>query len=189
WRSAFDEGEYGIGRLASPLEPGVDAPDNAVFFDEQLADDFGAPGKIPRAVALYERDGGLLWKHFTIDPAHNESRRARELVLRSLSAVGNYDYGFNWVFHQDGTLEMEIELTGIMLAKGLAASTDTAHAAHIASHKVSETVAAPHHQHFFNFRLDFDVDGASNTVVESNTRTQPGAIANPFGNAMEVETT
>jgi Cu2+-containing amine oxidase len=29
WRNAFDEGEYGLGRLATPLEPGKDAPDFA----------------------------------------------------------------------------------------------------------------------------------------------------------------
>jgi primary-amine oxidase len=188
WRSAFDEGEYGIGRLASPLEPGIDAPENAALFDADLADDLGQPHKIPRAIALYERDGGVLWKHYTIDTDHNESRRARELVIKSMAAVGNYDYGFNWIFHQDGTLEMEVELTGIMLAKGVAASTDTAHAAHDHGHKVSELVTAPHHQHFFNVRLDFDVDGASNTVVEMNTRSAPPGRANPQGNAMEVDT-
>jgi hypothetical protein len=29
WRNAFDEGEYGLGRLATPLEPSKDAPDPA----------------------------------------------------------------------------------------------------------------------------------------------------------------
>ncbi|MBI3553711.1 MAG: primary-amine oxidase [Elusimicrobia bacterium] len=187
WRSAFDEGEYGIGRLAGPFEPGVDAPENAVFFDADFADDFGKSNKIARAVALYERDGGLLWKHFTIDPEHNESRRARELVLKSMAAVGNYDYAFSWIFRQDGSLEMQIELTGIMLAKGVAVSSATAR--HDFAHRVSQAVAAPHHQHFFNFRLDFDVDGASNTVVESNTRSLPGGASNPYGNGIEVELT
>jgi primary-amine oxidase len=189
WRSAFDEGEYGIGRLSSPLEAGIDAPENAALFDADLADDMGKSRKIPRAIALYERDGGVLWKHYDIDTDHNESRRARELVIKSMAAVGNYDYGFSWIFHQDGTLEMQVELTGIMLAKGIMASTDSVHMSHDYSHKVSELVAAPHHQHFFNFRLDFDVDGASNTVVEMNTRSAPAGRANPYGNVMEVETT
>jgi primary-amine oxidase len=33
--------------------------------------------------------------------------------------VGNYDYGFNWVFHQDGTLEIEVLVSGIMQTKGI----------------------------------------------------------------------
>lgn len=188
WRSAFDEGEYGVGRLASPLEPGLDAPENATLFDSVVADDRGQAVTLPKTVALFERDGGLLWKHYTTGTNRNEARRARELVLRSMAAVGNYDYGFNWIFRQDGSLEMQVELTGIMLAKGVDASTGTArHAGH--GHQVSQLVQAPHHQHFFNFRLDFDVDGTSNTVVEVNTRSAPPGKANPYGNAMEVQTT
>src|SRR5207237_10448462 len=33
FRNAFDEGEYGIGRLALALEPQTDTPDNDVTFD------------------------------------------------------------------------------------------------------------------------------------------------------------
>ncbi len=51
--------------------------------------------------------------------AATSSRRARELVVFSLVTVGNYDYGFNWIFGQDGTLEVQAVLTGIMLTKGV----------------------------------------------------------------------
>ena len=37
-------------------------------------------------------------------------------------------------------------------------------------HLVAANVVAPHHQHFFNFRLDFDVDGPANSVHEMNTQ-------------------
>ena len=192
WRSAFDEGEYGVGRLIAPLEPSVDVPENAVFFDAAFADDFGKAYALPRAAALYERDGGILWKHFEFDSNHNESRRGRELVLTSVAAVGNYDYGYSWIFRQDGSMECEIALTGIMLAKGLpaAGAADPAHEheGHYL-HKVSSVTAAPHHQHFFNYRLDFDVDGTTNTVFELNTRMLPAGKDNPYGNAMAVEET
>lgn len=183
WRAAFDVGEYGIGRLASPLEPGQDAPNNARFFDAAFVDDFGKTYRIPRAVALYERDGGLLWKHYTLEPEANESRRARELVIASIVTVGNYDYALKWIFRQDAQLEFEADLTGIMLAQGI----QHAHGEH--AHQVSKTVAAPHHQHFFNMRLDFDVDGTSNSAVELNTRVLPAGRGNPYGNAFTMEQT
>src|SRR4029079_11869902 len=119
---------------------------------------------VKRAVALYERDGGVLWKHadYSSFPfMHNESRRARDLVLSWFANVGNYEYGFNWIFHQDGTLEMEVLLTGIMAARAVD-DYENHSANHAASHghKVAPNVEAVHHQHFFNFRLDFDVDGS-----------------------------
>ena len=178
FRGVFDEGEYGLGQMSFPLHPGADAPDNAQFFPAVLADEKGAPRQVERAVALYERDGGILWKHYDADTNHNESRRARDLVLSSIATVGNYDYGFNWIFHQDGTLEMDLILTGIMQTKGVSGHEDHH------SHLVAKGVAAVHHQHFFNFRLDMDIDGGSgNSVVELNSEPIPSGAGNQFGNA------
>jgi primary-amine oxidase len=178
FRGVFDEGEYGLGQFMFPLEAGADAPSNAVLFDGLLADEKGAAREIPRAVAIYERDGGILWKHYDLDTGHNETRRARELVLSWVATVGNYDYGFNWIFHQDGTLEMDVILTGIMQTKGVSGMTDHN------SHLVMKDVSATHHQHFFNFRLDMDVDGTGgNSVAELNTEGIPPGPDNRFGNA------
>ena len=190
FRNAFDEGEDSMGRYANSLEPGTDAPSNAAFVDAVLADESGVPFVVPRAVALYERDGGLLWKHFDRDNNSNESRRSRELVLSWIATVGNYDYGFNWVFHQDGTLEMQALLTGIMETKGV----DMASASHRAGeaaygHLVEKNLLAVHHQHFFNFRLDMDVDGTSNSVVEMNTQAEPANPGNRYKNAFVMKET
>ena len=64
-----------------------------------------------QVIGLYEVDAGIAWKH------NIETRRARNLVLMFVASVGNYDYGFSWIFHQDGTLEMKVGLTGIMAVK------------------------------------------------------------------------
>ena len=192
FRNAFDEGEYGLGRLTDTLEVGTDAPPHARFFDAVFADDLGKPITLPRAVALYERDGGLLWKHFEYYSNSNDSRRARELVLFSIVTIGNYDYGMSWIFRQDGTLEMQAVLSGIMLTKGVHSKT----ASHDGKehegrfwHLVAPNVAAVHHQHFFNFRLDFDVDGPANSVREINTRPLPPGPDNPALNAFVMEET
>jgi primary-amine oxidase len=198
FRNAFDAGEYGIGRLTNDLERGTDAPAHASFIPAVFADDLGAPEAEPRAnaIAVYERDGGVLWKHYQFDDGPNGtnySRRARELVVSWVATVGNYDYGLNWVFRQDGTLELEAFLTGILLAKGVAAKTAAEHAMDGDGrywHLVGPNVAAPHHQHFFNFRLDFDVDGpAPNAIRELNVRAEPAGAGNPAFNAFVMEET
>jgi primary-amine oxidase len=189
WRSAFDVGEYGVGRLSSPLEPGKDAPDNAVLLDAVFADDFGKPYTLPRVIGIYERDGGILWKHFDIFTSRNETRRARQLVMFFVASIGNYDYAINWVFHQDGVLELDAALTGIMLAKGVHEKTVVRHRHGPAAHLVSQNLVAPHHQHFFNFRLDMDIDGVRNSVVESNSRALPRGGQNPSGNGFVMQET
>jgi len=167
FRNAFDQGEIDLGRYANSLEPGTDVPAHAAFYDATLADDHGRAYEIPRAVALYERDGGLLWKHVDY-PRANESRRGRELVLGWIANQGNYEYGFNWVFHQDGTLEMEALLIGIVLPKVVAGGrpVDDDHPPH--GRMVAPHIEGVHHQHWFNFRLDMDVDGPANAVLEVN---------------------
>ena len=127
WRSAFDVGEYGMGRLASSIEPNTDAPSNATLLDATFAGDDGKPYVLPRAVGIYERDGGMLWKHYEVYSETNESRRARELVIFFIATIGNYDYAVNWIFHQDGALEVDAALTGIMLPKGVSNATGGAH--------------------------------------------------------------
>jgi primary-amine oxidase len=178
FRNSFDAGELGLGVNASTLRPGIDCPTNCSVFDAVIADGGGVPRALSGAVALYERDGGIAWKH------GDDARRARDLVLSYSSEVGNYDYGFDWIFHQDGALEMRVALTGIMAAKGVA---DGGHDPY--SHVVARNIAAPHHQHFFTFRLDMDIDGAANRVVELNSAPAPAGPQNPYGGAFTMTET
>jgi len=156
WRAAFDVGEYSVGRLASPLEPKLDAPENAQLIDATFADDFGKPYVLEKAVGIYERDGGILWKHYDSVAGKNETRRARELVIFFVATIGNYDYAVNYVFKQDGSLEVDLVLTGIMLAKGVKEKrADENHSMMMenSGHLVAENIVAPHHQHFFRSTL------------------------------------
>lgn len=180
WRNAIDEGEYGMGQNLATLRKGADVPDNAMLFDLALSDELGQPKELPGAVALYERDGGLLVKH------ENMARRTRQLVLTYTATLGNYDYAFQWVFHEDGTLECETLLTGIMLAK---AGDPHKLGEASAAHAVGQGLSAINHQHFFCWRLDIDVDGSQNRLVECNTSPLPPGPDNPEGNAIAMRET
>jgi primary-amine oxidase len=55
---------------------------------------------------------------------------------------------------------------------------------------VAPYVAAPHHQHFFNFRLDLDVDGAEgNKAWQLDAKAAPAGPKNPSFNAFTMEET
>lgn len=173
-----DAGNDGLGnaQLNSAI-PLADAPAGASYADAVMADDFGRPVPVPRAVAIYQRDGGVLWRH------SRSGRRARQLVLTSHATIDNYDFTFNWIFGEDGAIDAEVNLTGMMLVYG-AGPEGTSAAGHSASsHLVAPGIVAPSHQHFFSYRLDLDVDGARpNRVFEQNTRALPRSRrGNPEG--------
>ena len=54
---------------------------------------------------------------------------------------------------------------------------------------VAPQVYGPIHQHFFNVRLDLDVDGLANSVYEVNTVADPPGPDNPHHNAFHTEAT
>jgi primary-amine oxidase len=189
WHAPFDSGEYGgLGHKAYPLTPGVLAPENAAFFDAVMSTDSGGASRLRNAFAIYERDAGVLWTHW--DGKKTDARRARELVVTWYTNFGNYDYGFNWIFKQDASLEFQVEFTGVLLPKGVA---DTRCAPGAESCKygtlVAPNVVGPNHQHLVCMRMDFDVDGAANSVAELNVRNLPPGPRNPYGNAFFMEPT
>ena len=184
WRNAFDIGEYGIGIMTNWLELGCDCLGEIRYFDVQLADDRGEPYTIKNAICLHEEDHGILWKHFDADLAHAEVRRSRRLVVSFIITAGNYDYAFYWYFYTDGSIELEIKLTGIVLT----AAQIPGQASDYGTVVAPQTLAA-HHQHFFSVRLDMAVDGPANSVYEVETESWPAGPDNPYRNAFRPHRT
>ena len=54
---------------------------------------------------------------------------------------------------------------------------------------VAPQLYAPNHQHFFNMRLDFDLDGIANTVSRIDVVADPSDDSNPFENAFQAVAT
>ena len=183
-KNAFDAGEYGIGTLANSLTLGCDCLGEIHYFDAVMNDGRGGVVTIPNAVCLHEEDYGILWKHSDWRTGQTEVRRSRRLVVSSISTVGNYEYGFFWYFYQDGTIQLEVKLTGIVNTAAVPVGETPKYGT-----LVAPQLNAHIHQHFFNFRLDMSVDGEDNSVYEVNTVSEPIGPDNPQGNAFFAQTT
>jgi primary-amine oxidase len=184
-KNAFDAGEYNIGTLANPLELGCDCLGEIRYFDGVLADGDGNPIVIPNAICMHEEDFGLLWKHTDFRTEKTEVRRSRRLVVSFVATVGNYEYGFFWYLYQDGNIDFEVKLTGIMSTGAVPPGTRPTHGQLLNG----DGLYAPIHQHVFNMRLDFDVDGVANSVYEVDTETDPAGPDNPIGNGFRTHAT
>jgi primary-amine oxidase len=182
-KNAFDTGEYGLGNYTNSLTLGCDCLGEITYLDVSLAEADGSIREIPNAICLHEEDHGILWKH-TDEAGHVEVRRSRRFVASSLVTVNNYEYGYFWYFYQDGSIEFEAKLTGIVLT--LAADPDKDYPS---STEIDPGLLAPYHQHIFAARLDLDVDGVENSVVEVEAVAIPAGPDNPHGAAYTTSAT
>lgn len=169
WKNAFDVGEYNIGRLANSLTEGCDCLGHMHYFDAVMNDTDGEVNTIPNAVCLHEEDYGTLWKHTNWRTENTEVRRNRRLVISFVATVGNYDYQFNWYLYQDGSAEGQVRLTGVDSNGLVAPGEDASGFAEMLAPGVKGMI----HQHFFNFRLDMDVDGEENELYRVQNQTVP----------------
>ncbi len=176
FRTYMDAGEFLVGINAVPLVPGLDCPDNAVYFGAAIADERGNPVAKERASCLFERYAGdVAWRHWDMVSGETEVRRKRDLVLRSVSTIGNYDYTFDWTFQQDGTIRVAVGSSGMEQVKaveGRTANDSDRNGATRYGRFVDEHIVAINHDHFFNFRLDLDVDGTANSFLREDLVTE-----------------
>lgn len=183
----FDVGAYRMGQawpsMMNPLKAGADVPENSTFLPAYFHNEKGKPIQMDSMVAVFEEYPGPITRHGKF--AHD----GRNLVVKYYTRVFNYDYGFKWIFREDGTIDLKAELTGVVGIKGVNRTTDlpgdsddsyngTYYGTLVAPH-----VEAGNHQHFFSFRLDLDVDGTENIVEEMNTVALPASNNNPWNNA------
>jgi primary-amine oxidase len=184
WQGAFDLGDFGIGRGLNSLELGCDCLGVIQYFDVVSHDDFGEPLVVRQGICLHEEDFSILWKHWDFVEDHTEVRRQRRLVISAIGTNLNYDYGYYWYFYLDGSIEFEVKLTGVMQTKAVAAGSTDPYA-----RVVAHGLAATHHQHLFNARLDMEVDGARNTVQELDIVAAEDGPDNPYRTAIVTRTT
>jgi primary-amine oxidase len=183
-KNVFDEGEYGVGMLLNPLTLGCDCLGEIFYFDATANDQEGQPVTIPNAICMHEEDYGISWKHTDFRTEKVEVRRSRRLVISCIATVGNYEYGFFWYLYADGSIQYEVKLTGVLSTGALADGAEPRHGV-----VVAPGLYGPHHQHFFNVRLDMQVDGERNSVYEVDAAAVPVGPDNPYGNAWVTKKT
>ncbi|KAJ9708820.1 hypothetical protein PVL29_000702 [Vitis rotundifolia] len=185
-KNAFDAGEDGLGKNAHSLKKGCDCLGYIKYFDAHFTNFTGGVETIENCVCLHEEDHGMLWKHQDWRTGLAEVRRSRRLTVSFVCTVANYEYGFFWHFYQDGKIEAEVKLTGILSLGALQPGE---------IRKYGTTIApglyAPVHQHFFVARMDMAVDckpgETFNQVVEVDVKVEEPGKNNVHNNAFYAE--
>ncbi|MFP6584743.1 MAG: hypothetical protein VCD00_19575 [Candidatus Hydrogenedentota bacterium] len=169
-RTFIDAGEFGLGNTLTPIIRGAECPENSTLLSATLAGINGKPQTFQNVIAIFERyTGDPAWRHADPIVRTMETRADQEFVVRTIATVGNYDYIFDWVFNQNGTIHVKTGATGIVSSK--AVSSRTAREAGRSEETrygrfVDEHIIAVNHDHYVVYRLDFDVDGTTNDFVK-----------------------
>ncbi|KAF7321429.1 Amine oxidase [Mycena kentingensis (nom. inval.)] len=179
---AFDSGEYGMGIMANELSLGCDCLGQIHYLPGAHVKHDGTAQIIQNCICIHEEDSGVLWKHTDYRPGgRSQTVRRRRLVVSMVCTLANYEYIHNFMFYQDGSIEFEIRLTGILQVYVAADGEQPPNGT-----LVAPNVNAQYHQHIFCVRVDPMVDGIKNTLVQQDITPSPfptGSKENFAGNA------
>lgn len=187
-KHAFDLGEYGGGYMTNSLSLGCDCKGAIHYMDAAFVNRAGASTIVKNAICIHEEDAGILFKHTDFRDESVIVTRARKLVISHIFTAANYEYCVYWIFHQDGTIQLDIKLTGILNTYAMNPGEDT----HGWGTEVYTGVNAHNHQHLFCLRVDANIDGPNNTVFQVDAVPGPGEVGsaeNRYGNAFYAKRT
>ncbi len=124
FKHVMDVGEYGFGNFANSLELGCDCLGEIRYLDAHYALPDGEAMTKRNVICIHEEDYGILWKHWDHFSGASEVRRSRRLVVSSIHTVGNYEYGIFWYLYLDGSIQLEMKLSGILNTSAIVEGAD-----------------------------------------------------------------
>ncbi|XP_069138612.1 putative amine oxidase [copper-containing] isoform X1 [Argopecten irradians] len=150
-----------IGPQDKGLVPGIDCPAHATFMDTSFVlESSKEPVTFKNTFCLFEQNTGYpLRRHQSYATGYGgyfEGMPNVVLTLRSAFTVVNYDYIFDFIFYQNGVVEVRAMSTGYILA--------TFHTDQEAPYgaQVHDNINGNLHTHLFNFKVDIDIKGKTN---------------------------
>ncbi|KAK6189013.1 hypothetical protein SNE40_005067 [Patella caerulea] len=170
-----------LGTHAKSLIPGGDCPETATFipatFLSELTEE---PHTNQRAFCLFEQHTGVpLRRHLSYsvsEGAFYGGVMDNVLILRTILTVVNYDYIFDFIFHQNGAMEVRAVSTGYIYTTFYNQAEDKY------GFRLHENILANLHHHMFHFKVDLDVLGTSNRYETLDIETEDVDISEETGN-------
>ncbi|KAL5005051.1 hypothetical protein ScPMuIL_018507 [Solemya velum] len=150
-----------VGASSNALVPGPDCPETATFVDFSYLREDSVNVKTTRnAFCIFELNTGVpLRRHHSywlFLGQMYEGVSDVALTLRTIANIANYDYIFDFVFHQNGAIEVKVSPTGY-IASFPYTSLDSEY-----GFRLHDVIAGPIHHHLFHFKADLDIKGTDN---------------------------
>lgn len=157
-QTKYIDSGWAMGVSTHELAPGIDCPDIATFVDLYHYFDTDRPKRYKNALCIFEMTTGVpLRRHFNSNFHGGFNFYAgldsTVLVLRTTSTVYNYDYIWDFIFYQNGVMEVKMSATGYIhstffTTNGLQYGT-----------RVYENGLGNLHTHLIHYKVDLDIAG------------------------------
>ncbi|XP_063163953.1 membrane primary amine oxidase-like isoform X2 [Candoia aspera] len=155
------DASYGLGSFIFPLTQGIDCPYLSNYLDWHFFHDTSGPVSRKKAICIFEQNAELpIRRHYeSIQSPFYGGLADSNLVFRTISSVGNYDYVWDFIFHQNGAVGVRVYASGyIQSAFYFGDARDF-------GNRVQEWVLGIIHTHNIQFKVDLDIGGVKNTLV------------------------
>ena len=161
----FIDSTFGLGYSNWELVPGIDCPETAVFLDSVHFVGAHASMQRKNSICIFENNLQIpLRRHREVDGAGFSSRPKffegltdQALVVRVISTPYNYDYIFDFVFHQSGTIKVSTTASGYVQATHYVKEEYKYGFLHF-----PETTGTIH-DHYILYKVDLDIAGTKNS--------------------------
>ncbi|XP_062988029.1 primary amine oxidase, lung isozyme-like [Elgaria multicarinata webbii] len=144
---------YGIGYSVFTPIRGVDCPYLATYIDSYYFVDSSLPAIRKNSICIFEQNAEVpVRRHYDNGQAPFYGGLVdSSVVFRSVSSVSNYDYVWDFIFHQNGAVSIRVHASGY-----IAPAFYFGDAAEFGN-RVQQWLLGTIHTHNINFKVDMDV--------------------------------
>ncbi|KAJ6669449.1 hypothetical protein lerEdw1_008259 [Lerista edwardsae] len=152
---------FGLGFDAFTLIQGIDCPYLATYLDRHYFFDSALPLTRKNSICIFEQNSEMpLRRHF--DNAWNPfygGLADSALVFRSISTVSNYDYVWDFIFHQNGAVAVRVYASGYIQSSFYFGDASEF------GNRVEKWTLGTIHTHNINLKVDMDIGGKWLSIV------------------------
>ena len=165
--SDFADSVAMVGTRVRTLVTGADCPEHSTYLSATYATESSEEASVvDRAFCVFEHNTGTpLRRHHArsvFEGIFYEGVQDVVLTVRTITTVVNYDYIIDFIFHQNGGIEVKIIPTGYILTSFRMPEEDEY------GFRLRDHIIGNIHHHIFNYKVDLDIKGTSNRFETLN---------------------
>lgn len=181
--TVYGDTAWGLGASANQMVRGIDCPSTGILQSVNFLWDAGETTTIDNTICIFENAGQTPLRRHSNGDSYG-GLATHSLVVRIVLPVYNYDYVFDHVFHLNGAIELRSSTSGYLQSTFYSPEMDNE--TRNFGQRIGPFTAGTTHDHVLNFKIDMDVLGDRNSLVQTVTRAVKATPRDINGKAYQL---